>query len=98
MVSFPENIGLKEDIIDNYLSFAFPNGIDVSYSQKSPVIYSIVLTNEKGINSYLYILIFYEKVSDMFLNNSSLNPLNTQNSEPQYFPVSIIISSYYSNI
>ena len=37
-------------------------------------------------------------MSDIFLNNSSLNPLNTQNSEPQYFPISIIITSYYSNI
>ena len=98
LLKIPENLNTKQEILNNYLSFAFPNGIELSYILKTPIIYSIVLTNEKGINSYLYILLFYEKVKDNDFNNSSLYPLNNQKSEEQYFPVSIIIISYYSNI
>ena len=99
LISIPPNIETKEEVINNYLSFAFPNGVDLSYNQKSPIIYSIVLTNEKGINSYLYILLFYEKISEIDSNSSSfINPLNVQKEEPQYFPISIIFTSYYSNI
>ena len=45
----------------------------------------------------MYILLFYEKLKDNDVNNSSLYPLNNQKSEEQYFQVSIIIISYYSN-
>ena len=46
----------------------------------------------------MYILLFYEKLKDNDVNNSSLYPLNNPKSEEQYFPVSIIIISYYSYI
>ena len=98
LLSFPENHNIKEDILNNYLSLAYPNGLELSYTFKTPIIYSIVLTNELGINSYLYILLFYEKIRENDLNNSSLYPLNTQKIEALYYPVSIILISYYSNI
>ena len=98
LLTIPENLNIKQEILNNYLSFAFPNGIELSYNSKKPIIYSIVLTNDKGINSYLYILLFYEKVKNNDFNNSSLYPLNNHKSEELYFPVSIIIISYYSHI
>ena len=91
----PENSNKKEELLNNYLLFAFPNGLELSFNSKTPIIYSIVLTNEKGIHLYLYILLFYEKIKE---DGLSSNTLNAQNPEPHYFPVSIIFSSYYSNI
>ena len=98
MLSIPENKNIKQELLNNYLCLAFPNGIELSYNQKTPIIYSIVLTNENYINSYLYILLFYEKVNESDLNNSSLYPINNQKSEIIYCPISIIFLSYYSNI
>ena len=98
LLSIPENISIKQEILNNYLSFAFPNGIEPSFNSKKPLIYSIVLTNEKGTNLYLYILLFYEKVIENDLINSSLYTLNNQKPENIYYPVSIILISYYSNI
>ena len=69
--------------------------MELSFNSKTSIIYSIVLTNEKGIHLYLYILLFYEKIKE---DDLSSNTLNAQNPEPHYFPVSIIFSSYYSNI
>ena len=95
LLTFPENINMKEEALNNYLSFAFPNGIESSNNSKTPIIYSIVLTNEKGINFYLYVLLFYEKLEENDLNNSGIH---THKIESLLFPVSIIIISYYSNI
>ena len=93
----PENSNKKEEeLFNNYLRFAFPNGLELSSTFKTPIIYSIVLTNEKGIHLYLYILLFYEKIKEN--ENDSSNILIPQNSEQQFLPISIIISSYYSNI
>ena len=46
----------------------------------------------------MYILLFYERVNESDLNNSSLYPINNQKSESVYYPISIIFLSYYSNI
>ena len=67
---------------------------------KQPKIYSIVLTNEKAIRSYLYILLFYDKfkLSEEELN-SNLNDKNSKHfSKTFYCPISIIITSYINNI
>ncbi len=86
--------------IDSSLEFAFPSGLEISLMIKQPKIYSIVLTNEKAIRSYLYILLFYDKfkLSEEELN-SNLNDNNSKNfSKTFYCPISIIITSYINNI
>ena len=101
LFSIPSPINIKQNALNNQFLFAFPNGIDISYYEESPKIYSIVLTNEKGIHSYLYILLFYDKISDTndVKNNNVLNRnSNAINSEMHYCPISIIISSSYSNL
>ena len=96
-----KNIKIKQNILNNQFLFAFPNGIDISYYEETPKIYSIVLTNEKGIHSYFYILLFYDKISDsneIKNNNLHLNRNSNAISEMYYCPISIIISTYYSNL
>ena len=97
-----KNIKIKQNVLNNQFLFAFPNGIDISYYEESPKIYSIVLTNEKGIHSYFYILLFYDKISDSteIKNNNNLHLNRNSNaiSEAHYCPISIIISTYYSNL
>ena len=46
--------------------FAFPNGFKFSQFDVAPKIYSIFLREEKGIKEYLYILLFYEKHSELY--------------------------------
>ena len=41
----------------------FPEGIEISYFEKEPKFYPIVLTNEYGVRSYIYIMKLYEKFS-----------------------------------
>jgi hypothetical protein len=59
LMSFPEN---KELITNSILDFVFPNGINVSYSEENDKFYTIILTNEKGVRSYIYILKTYERI------------------------------------
>ena len=99
LYSIPSNLTIKTNVLNNQFLFAFPNGIDFSNYEEIPKIYPIVLTNEKGIHSYLYILLFYDRISEVSENKS--NP--TRNSiligaDMQYCPISIIISSHYSNV
>ena len=61
LYSIPSNLTIKTNILNNQFLFAFPNGIDFSNYEEVPKIYPIVLTNEKGVHSYLYILLFYDK-------------------------------------
>ena len=99
LYSIPRNLTIKTHILNNQFLFAFPNGIDFSNYEEIPKIYPIVLTNEKGIHSYLYILLFYERISEICENkNNSTRNSNLIGSEIQYCPISIIISSYYSNV
>ena len=92
LFSIPSSLNVKSNVLNNQFLFAFPNGIDISYYEEPPKIYSIVLTNEKGIHSYFYILLFYDKISD---SNEMKNNLT---SEMHYCPISIIISTYYPNL
>lgn len=45
------------------MKFVFPGGIVPSYSEELPKLYSIILTNEKGVRSYIYILKIFEKIN-----------------------------------
>ena len=99
LFSIPSNLNIKTNILNAQFLFAFPNGIDFLSYEEVPKIYTVVLTNEKGIHSYLYVLLFYEKISEVYENKNTL----TRNSnlvglEMQYCPISIIISSHYSNV
>ena len=99
LYSIPANLPIKTNILNNQFLFAFPNGIDFSNYEEVPKIYPIVLTNEKGIRSYLYILLFYDKISEIPENKNNLTRnSNILASEMQYCPISIIISSHYSNV
>ena len=99
LFSIPSALSIKPNVLNNQFLFAFPNGIDISYYEEPPKIYSIVLTNEKGIHSYFYILLFYDKISDSNEIKSNLNRnSNAITSEMHYCPVSIIISTYYPNL
>ena len=99
LFSIPSTLSIKPNVLNNQFLFAFPNGIDISYYEEPPKIYSIVLTNEKGIHSYFYILLFYDKISDSNEIKSNLNRnSNAITSEMHYCPVSIIISTYYPNL
>ena len=99
LFSIPSNLSIKTNILNNQFLFAFPNGIDFSNYEEVPKIYPVVLTNEKGIHSYLYILLFYDKISELpeSKNNITRNS-NILATEMQYCPISIIIASYYSNV
>ena len=99
LFSIPNNLPIKKNILNNQFLFAFPNGIDFSNYEEAPKIYPIVLTNEKGIHSYFYILLFYDRISDITENKNILTrSSNIMASEIQYCPISIIIASHYSNI
>ena len=99
LYSIPSKLSIKANILNNHFLFAFPNGIDFSNNEEIPKIYPIVLTNEKGIHTYFYVLLFYDKISEISENkNSSTRNSNVLGSEIQYCPISIIISSYYSNV
>ena len=102
LLSIPSVLNIKTNVLNNQFLFAFPNGIDISYYEESPKIYSIVLTNEKGIHSYFYILLFYDKISECSETKITLNNLmrnsNAITSEMYYCPISIIISTYFPNL
>ena len=99
LFSIPSSLNINPPILNNQFLFAFPNGIDISYYEESPKIYSIVLTNEKGIHSYFYILLFYDKISDSTETKTNLNRnSNAITIETHYCPISIIISTFYSNL
>ena len=102
LLSIPSVLNIKTNVLNNQFLFAFPNGIDISYYEESPKIYSIVLTNEKGIHSYFYILLFYDKISECPETKITLNNLirnsNAITSEMYYCPISIIISTYFPNL
>ena len=99
LFSIPNSLNINTALLNSQFIFAFPNGIDISYYEESPKIYSIVLTNEKGIHSYLYILLFYDKISDLTEVKTNLNRnSNAITAEMQYCPISIIISTFYPNL
>ena len=99
LFSIPSNLSIKPNILNNQILFSFPNGIDFSSYEEAPKIYPIVLTNEKGNHSYLYILLFYDKISELPDNKNNITRTsNLIGTEIQYCPISIIISSQYSNI
>ena len=99
LYSIPSNLTIKTNVLNNQFLFAFPNGIDFSNYEEVPKIYPIVLTNEKGVHSYLYILLFYDKIFEISENkNSTTRNSNLIGSEVQYCPISIIIASHHSNV
>ena len=99
LYSIPSNLTIKTNVLNNQFLFAFPNGIDFSNFEEVPKIYPIVLTNKKGVHSYLYILLFYDKIFEISENkNSSTRNSNLIGSEVQYCPISIIIASHHSNV
>ena len=58
LYTIPKNYKMN----NSSLSIMFPQDFEISNEEKPPKIYSNVLTNEKGISSYLYILlIIYQK-------------------------------------
>ena len=100
LFSIPSSPNMKQSVLENTLQFSFPNGIDISYYEERPKIYSIVFTETDSNNYYYYILLFYEKISDNInISKSSLNRNSDINaSEKYYCPISIIIWSEYGNI
>ena len=52
--------------ISQRIIFAFPNGLNFSTNEIKPKIYSIFLRGEREIKEYLYILLFYEKISEIY--------------------------------
>ena len=99
LFSIPSVLNIKPAILNNQFIFAFPNGIDISYFEESPKIYSIVLTNEKGIHTYFYILLFYDKISECYeTKNNLIRYSNAITSDMHYCPISIIISTYFPNL
>ena len=99
LFSIPSVLNIKPAILNNQFIFAFPNGIDISYFEESPKIYSIVLTNEKGIHTYFYILLFYDKISECYeTRNNLIRYSNAITSDMHYCPISIIISTYFPNL
>ena len=79
----------------NFLPFAFPNGLSLSLTYLPPTTYSIVLTNEKGIRSYLHILLLYDKIT--LTDNDITNSLSSSPPKHFYCPIGICISTYHSN-
>ena len=100
LFSIPSSPNMKQSVLENTFQFSFPNGIDISYYEEKPKIYSIVFTDKDSSNYYYYILLFYEKVNDSIQGSkSSINRNSDINgSETYYMPISIIISSDYGNI
>ena len=89
--------------LKNSIDFAFPNGIDVSLFQEKSKIYAIVLTNEKGVRTYLYILLLYDKVKlnedDLKVEISKTSITSTSSlSKSFYVPVAICLLSHVMNI
>ena len=85
------------------LSIMFPQDFEISNEEKPPKIYSNVLTNEKGISSYLYILLFYDKYTeneeDLQEDAEKLRLSSTSDLiKVFYCPISIIILSYSNNL
>ena len=66
LFSYPES---KESITGSILEFVFSNGISVEYQNQPPKFNAIVLTNETGFRSYIYILKLYEEIC---YNNKSV--------------------------
>ena len=100
LFSIPSSPNMKQSVLENTLQFSFPNGIDISYYEEKPKIYSILFTDRESNNYYYYILLFYEKINDSF--QGSKNSINRNSdinvSEAYYCPISIIIWSDYGNI
>lgn len=77
--------------------------MEISLFEEKPKIYSIALTNEKGIRSYLYILLFYDKYRlneedlDLEIGKSSITSMSSL-SRTFYCPIAICISSYWNDI
>ena len=65
LFSFPEN---KENISNSILDFIFIDGINIIYQNVPSKFYCFVLTNERGVRSYIYILKIYENLK---INNKS---------------------------
>ena len=100
LFSVPSSPNMKQSVLENTLQFSFPNGIDISYYEQHPKIYSILFTDKESNNYYYYILLFYEKIKDALLGSkTSLNRNSDINAtETYYCPISIIIWSDYGNI
>ena len=88
LLSIPKSDSTK---INQHISYIFPKEINFSNNDIIPIIYSTILKEEKDINVYLYILLFYEKIPEMNFENKT-------NSEGIYCPISVIIKSHYANI
>ena len=88
LLSIPKSDSTK---INQHISYIFPKEINFSNNDIIPKIYSTILKEEKDINVYLYILLFYEKIPEMNFENKT-------NSEGIYCPISVIIKSHYANI
>ena len=84
--------------LQSYLYFAFPNGLEISYNEKKPKIYAITLTNEQGNNSYMYILLFYDKINDTDKTSFATRNSGRFSNEIIFCPCSIILYSYFSNL
>ena len=83
----------------------FPDSLSVSYSEEDTKFYSVVLTNEKGVRSYVYVIKFYEKViieSEIKdPNEANANRLSTDEGNWEkvlFLPVSICIWSHISQV
>ena len=100
LFSIPSSLNMKQSILENTLQSSFPNGIDISYYEEKPKIYSIIFTDRESNNYYYYILLFYEKISsDSISNKCDINRNSDINAvaETFYCPISIIIWSDYDN-
>ena len=100
LFSIPSSPNMKQSVLENTLQFSFPNGIDISYYEQHPKIYSILFTDRESNNYYYYILLFYEKINDSVKGSKSSSNRNSDInvSETYYCPISIIIWSDYGNI
>lgn len=89
--------------LKNSIDFAFPNGLEISLFPEKPKIYAIVLTNEKGTRSYLYVLLMYDKVKlnddELRVEISKTSITSTSSlSKSFYVPVAICILSHVQKI
>ena len=66
LFSYPQS---KDSITSSILDFVFSDGISIEYSPFPPKFYSIVLTNETGIRSFIYILKMNESID---INNKKI--------------------------
>lgn len=60
LFSYPES---KEIVTPSIIDFVFSNGINVEYQNQPAKFNAIVLTNETGFRSYIYILKLYEEIN-----------------------------------